>query len=134
MKRSTRREFVAAALSAAAAALVPAAVASESSRRERLLVTKLVNLVPDPFAAEKFGLKYLKREPGEARVATLVKLICGDRRSDFENLPPSQRKALLQERYHVEFKRGDIVDLMGWQFARTECRLFALATLANQME
>jgi hypothetical protein len=130
MKRQTRREFVGAAASLVALALVPGTDASEPKRRDRLLVSQLVNLVTDPSAADVFGRRYLEMKPDEAKTAKLVELICGEDRSEFENQPPSKRLALLRARYHVDFKKGDVVDLFGWQLARTECRLYALATLA----
>ena len=73
------------------------------------------------------GQLYLARFPEEADEKQLLQTLL----TELEVLPDS-REALrdhLHSRIEMDFERGEVFHLRGWQLSRTEGRLWALAAL-----
>ena len=85
-----------------------------------------------PDSASAIGQVYLQANPQEADAAWLVEQITQDmagRVVDFAGVRGDDLKTLLQERIRQDFAEENTVKLNGWMLARTEARLYALATL-----
>jgi len=100
--------------------LEPAVTADATAARDAL-----VALVTRPDAADEIGRSYLALHPEEADADALVAALAPPG-SAVERARGGALARAMRRRVHDDFARGDIVELDGWQLARSEARLCAL--------
>lgn len=124
---STRREVLEAGLLLGGSAGLLPLLGACSDAKEAQSPASLLDVFPDPAALQNLGQLYLARFPEEADEKQLLQTLL----TELEVLPDS-REALrdhLRSRIEMDFERGEVFHLRGWQLSRTEGRLWALAAL-----
>jgi hypothetical protein len=92
----------------------------------------LVQTLRQPDSAKVIGREYLLSASDEADRQKLTALICRDRALVLQHLQHKQNLELrkfIQMRIREDFEDEDIAFVNGWMLARTEARLYALASL-----
>ncbi len=74
------------------------------------------------------GRLYLDKEPAEASRQWLEERVCGASWMS-SDMPVHALADRVRALRHDDFCRGELVEIDGWLLARSEARLFALATL-----
>jgi hypothetical protein len=98
---------------------------------DNALASRLADYYVDKVSAKVVGLEYLRSVPEEARADRLVDLICSTNKQQFAEVDDQTLKDLLLVRQREEFTEDRIVTVRGWILSRTECRLCALAAVAQ---
>jgi hypothetical protein len=86
-------------------------------------------LFSDAGAVGRIGSTYLQLAPTEASEAALLPLLAPEDEDPTEwwaSIDGEELQTEIRRRSHADFKTPDVVDIAGWQLARTECRLAAL--------
>ena len=132
MTRVGRRGFLSGLLGVVAAASVPigwvgrafGAAATPTSPAE-----KVASLFSDPVGVARIGTAYLGVAPDEGSVDVLLAALAPAGQSPEEwwtAVGVRELRLTVRTAAHADFVAGDVVDLEGWQLARTEARLAAL--------
>ena len=86
-------------------------------------------LFSDAGAVGRIGSIYLQLAANEASEAALLPLLAPEDEDPTEwwgSIDGKELQTEMRRRAHADFKTPDVVDIAGWQLARTECRLAAL--------
>jgi hypothetical protein len=81
-------------------------------------------LVPNLDAARDLGFVYLRRSSDRNSMKSLARELFGG-----ERIPDAELVRMIAERVRLDFVAGAIVDVGGWQLARTEAELCAIIAL-----
>jgi hypothetical protein len=88
----------------------------------------------DANSARLIGTTYLQLVPAEAAQATLMTALAPtgeDPTQWWATIDGSGLQKAMRKRVHADFATPDVIDLGGWQLARTECRLAALWSVTH---
>jgi hypothetical protein len=132
-----RRGFLAGALGALTAVAAPIgwvgrAFAGPSATI--LPAEKLALLLTDAEATEHIGDAYLAGTPDEREAAVLYGVLTPVGQVPdlwWAGVALSELRRTMRTATHTDFANGAVVDVEGWQLARTESRLAALFTLTR---
>ncbi|MSO78149.1 MAG: hypothetical protein EXQ79_00905 [Acidimicrobiia bacterium] len=94
----------------------------------------LARLFRDAAGTERIGEAYLAVAPVERDASALFAALAPEGETPDEwwgHVGVAELRRTLRKRAHNDFAVNDVVDLEGWQLARTECRLAALFTLTR---
>jgi hypothetical protein len=137
MEPLSRRRFLGAGLAGVAGASVGGADARVRAP-QRVGAETPADLVGAYFsngaAAGRIGALYLQLVPAEASEAALLAALAPTGEDPTQWWASTDDAALKDEvraRAHADFETPDVVDLGGWQLARTEARLAALWALTH---
>jgi len=134
MKEIGRRGFLGAVIGAFVASTtrlrgVPAA---EAAVPAQVSAPTLSAFFADAAAAARIGAAYLAVAPAEGDADFLFTELApvGAVPADYwATVTIDQLHLDIREAVHADFEAGEIVDIGGWQLAKTEARLAALSTL-----
>ena len=130
MRRITRRGFVGGMLGVLALAAAPVrAVARVRIGASASPSEKVARFFTNDAGAVRIGSVYLQAHPDEGDAETLFDALTppGERPQQWwTSVSMGELRRTIRAAAHADFKSGDVVDLEGWQLARTEARLAAL--------
>jgi len=95
-------------------------------------VPALASYFGDPVAAARIGFAYLAIAPAEGDADLLLAELAPAGTVPTEwwtTVTLEELQDTIRDAVHADFEAGDVVDLAGWQLARTEARLTALSML-----
>lgn len=118
--------FVASTTRLRGLARVPTAVPRQAA------APALATYFADPAAVARIGAAYLAVAPADGDADLLLTELApeGSVPADYwATVAIADLQVAIRDAVHADFEAGDIVDIGGWQLARTEARLAALSTL-----
>src|SRR4030095_1994859 len=90
-------------------------------------IDKLLRFIPDHKSARTVGKSYLRSMPQENDLKSLVALILGPALP--EKNDHTSVMSIVERRIRQDFDNDAIAVVDGWVLSRTECRIYALASL-----
>lgn len=91
------------------------------------------SLFEDKLSAIRLGKRYLAETPEESSLTVLRNLVfpkCPDGKSPY--FGPNYDGSFFSNRFHSDFRAGQVANIDGWILSRTELRLCAIAALWDQ--
>ena len=127
----TRRQFILLSAACGASLVARASIPRWLVPAGRTQAERLVRLLRHRSSARLVGAAYLRHEPSEARVGSLVDLIAAGLQGGAGALRSSDDvlRGLLARRIEQDFAEERTICLGGWIVSRTEARLCGLAAL-----
>jgi len=130
----SRRQFLVLSAACGASLVARSSIPSWLSIPDRSTpAERLARLLRHRSSARVIGAAYLRHEPSEARLTSLVELIAGGLPGGAGALRSADDalRALLAGRVQQDFAEERTVCLEGWIVSRTEARLCGLAALTH---
>lgn len=124
---ATRRTFLKWQAALLVAVLRPGSWAQAESQEQSLSLLNHFFSRELPEAIQ-IGRQYLESAPSERSASQLGKMILGNAWGD-RSIDTQDLTTRVRARREQDFREGELVEINGWFFARTEARLCALAAL-----
>ena len=131
MRRVGRRQFLAGGIAGLAVAAFTR-VAGAATRLVRPAASPeglIERYFEDSDGTRRIGRAYLDLVPAEDAIDPLLAALAPEGEDPSEwwgAVTLGELRKEMRRRAHADFESGDVVDLAGWQLARTEARLAAL--------